>query len=111
MTSLLERLVRLGAQQDEPFNAVKEVAPVTLTSCAAVELNVVFFFSSRRRHTRSLCDWSSDVCSSDLLTDFQQNQIEVPHLGLSSRLTECYYIFLRPVTQMLRLPHRTQTHP
>src|SRR5260221_8901767 len=24
-----------------------------------------FFFSSRRRHTRSLCDWSSDVCSSD----------------------------------------------
>src|SRR5260221_9553079 len=25
-----------------------------------------FFFSSRRRHTRSLCDWSSDVCSSHL---------------------------------------------
>src|SRR5215211_8246186 len=25
-----------------------------------------FFFSSRRRHTRSLCDRSSDVCSSDL---------------------------------------------
>src|SRR6266496_4747312 len=27
---------------------------------------VFFFFSSRRRHTRSLRDWSSDVCSSDL---------------------------------------------
>src|SRR6267378_1779272 len=27
-----------------------------------------FFFSSRRRHTRSLRDWSSDVCSSDLLS-------------------------------------------
>src|SRR5215211_3072900 len=26
----------------------------------------LFFFPSRRRHTRSLCDWSSDVCSSDL---------------------------------------------
>src|SRR5205814_4068180 len=26
-----------------------------------------FFFSSRRRHTRCLSDWSSDVCSSDLL--------------------------------------------
>ena len=25
-----------------------------------------FFFSSRRRHTRCICDWSSDVCSSDL---------------------------------------------
>src|SRR2546427_7060374 len=27
-----------------------------------------FFFSSRRRHTRFDCDWSSDVCSSDLGT-------------------------------------------
>src|SRR5690242_11244039 len=27
---------------------------------------VWFFFSSRRRHTRLTCDWSSDVCSSDL---------------------------------------------
>src|SRR5947199_10633659 len=26
----------------------------------------MFFFSSRRRHTRCLSDWSSDVCSSDL---------------------------------------------
>src|SRR5438034_10892109 len=28
--------------------------------------SLAFFFSSRRLHTRSLCDWSSDVCSSDL---------------------------------------------
>src|SRR5690349_24837185 len=28
----------------------------------------MFFFSSRRRHTSSLRDWSSDVCSSDLET-------------------------------------------
>src|SRR5205814_5744347 len=28
----------------------------------------LFFFSSRRRHTRCLSDWSSDVCSSDLDT-------------------------------------------
>src|SRR5260370_41211431 len=33
----------------------------------------VFFFSSRRRHTRFKCDWSSDVCSSDLFrTHFDQ---------------------------------------
>src|SRR5260221_3063256 len=32
-------------------------------------LVMIFFFSSRRRHTRSLCDWSSDVCSSDLITE------------------------------------------
>src|SRR2546430_6905109 len=30
-----------------------------------VDVNI-FFFSSRRRHTRFDCDWSSDVCSSDL---------------------------------------------
>src|SRR5260370_27105065 len=29
-------------------------------------MNAIFFFSSRRRHTRFKCDWSSDVCSSDL---------------------------------------------
>src|SRR5207249_9675367 len=29
-----------------------------------------FFFSSRRRHTRSKRDWSSDVCSSDLIVGF-----------------------------------------
>src|SRR5260370_32768284 len=28
-----------------------------------------FFFSSRRRHTRFKCDWSSDVCSSDLRSE------------------------------------------
>src|SRR5260221_7968435 len=41
----------------EPWFAL---ALVWIISCC-------FFFSSRRRHTRSLCDWSSDVCSSDLL--------------------------------------------
>src|SRR2546430_9725445 len=31
-------------------------------------IHFFFFFSSRRRHTRFDCDWSSDVCSSDLET-------------------------------------------
>src|SRR5204862_3859122 len=35
----------------------------------------IFFFSSRRRHTRSLRDWSSDVCSSDLPSHTTQAQI------------------------------------
>src|SRR5204863_1341546 len=38
---------------------------------------VSFFFSSRRRHTRSLRDWSSDVCSSDLVLVHVQRQIGV----------------------------------
>src|SRR5256885_6419569 len=35
---------------------------------------LVFFFSSRRRHTRLQGDWSSDVCSSDLA--FDQHRLE-----------------------------------
>src|SRR5256886_6646845 len=35
-------------------------------SMAWLFVRLVFFFSSRRRHTRFDCDWSSDVCSSDL---------------------------------------------
>src|SRR5205085_5838129 len=34
-----------------------------------------FFFSSRRRHTRFDCDWSSDVCSSDLVPETQSDKI------------------------------------
>src|SRR2546430_16195780 len=33
-----------------------------------------FFFSSRRRHTRFDCDWSSDVCSSDLRSTTSPNR-------------------------------------
>src|SRR2546430_5967838 len=50
-----------------------EAIPVRMTSDAGEQtlktkrwLGFVLFFSSRRRHTRFDCDWSSDVCSSDL---------------------------------------------
>src|SRR5256886_16291338 len=48
----------------------------------------VFFFSSRRRHTRFDCDWSSDVCSSDLTPQFRQafgyvwKRADFPWLGI-----------------------------
>src|SRR2546430_6371640 len=35
----------------------------------------LFFFSSRRRHTRFDCDWSSDVCSSDLVGTLDINSM------------------------------------
>src|SRR2546430_4845365 len=40
------------------------VMPVRLVTRS--DWTLAFFFSSRRRHTRFDCDWSSDVCSSDL---------------------------------------------
>src|SRR5207237_5967338 len=42
------------------------VATLSLTVDRLVFNLGFFFFSSRRRHTRFKCDWSSDVCSSDL---------------------------------------------
>src|SRR6266478_7679494 len=48
-----------------------------------------FFFSSRRRHTRFDCDWSSDVCSSDLkgrtLTAWQTIQDDLQQMGATVR--------------------------
>src|SRR6266480_598357 len=38
----------------------------SVVSSSPVSDLLYFFFSSRRRHTRLTCDWSSDVCSSDL---------------------------------------------
>src|SRR5256886_9115553 len=45
------------------------LAVTAMTAQAAVDVCDYgsFFFSSRRRHTRFDCDWSSDVCSSDLI--------------------------------------------
>src|SRR5206468_6547967 len=42
---------------------------------------IFFFFSSRRRHTRSDRDWSSDVCSSDLVHEYYNpNKIRIEWL-------------------------------
>src|SRR2546430_12568356 len=46
---------------------------------------VSFFFSSRRRHTRFDCDWSSDVCSSDLIQDDSHHLPVTRHGVLAGR--------------------------
>src|SRR2546430_11244386 len=54
--------------------------------CASVFFFLFFFFSSRRRHTRFDCDWSSDVCSSDLArTPAHSQQGPRPSSGSSAR--------------------------
>src|SRR5690606_41100466 len=40
-------------------------------ACYTLQYRSLFFFSSRRRHTRFSRDWSSDVCSSDLILEHQ----------------------------------------
>src|SRR5256885_13280177 len=50
---------------------------------------MLFFFSSRRRHTRLQGDWSSDVCSSDLatkgLTDEDMIRVVSAKYGVATR--------------------------
>src|SRR5438874_9768773 len=55
----------------------------------------MFFFSSRRRHTRSLRDWSSDVCSSDLRV------LPLEHEGLGYPFYQFYGPFLFTISGYL----------
>src|SRR5205085_2104247 len=49
----------------DEFVSVTEKLMDEWAQCYNVLPQLDFFFSSRRRHTRFDCDWSSDVCSSD----------------------------------------------
>src|SRR2546426_6683911 len=51
-------------------------------------MSLVFFFSSRRRHTRLQGDWSSDVCSSDLDAHERLRELERREAELTARREE-----------------------
>src|SRR2546430_9255264 len=65
-------------------------------------LDILFFFSSRRRHTRFDCDWSSDVCSSDVEVwpihrpapsiEEQQTQVEILETGIKVIDLICIFV-------------------
>src|SRR3989440_6364538 len=54
--------MKFGVEKKNKVDTLKGLNVKILGSC----IPCFFFFSSRRRHTRSDRDWSSDVCSSDL---------------------------------------------
>src|SRR5258706_2926892 len=78
-----------------------------------------FFFSSRRRHTRLVSDWSSDVCSSDLYLDTllksQGRAIEVvtqaenDQEDLMADLTAILYSFTARLYGQRRAKRKTET--
>src|SRR2546430_12125172 len=49
------------------FSSQGSLPPISIAMSPWLAFSFLFFFSSRRRHTRFDCDWSSDVCSSDLV--------------------------------------------
>ena len=59
----------------------------------------LFFFSSRRRHTRYWRDWSSDVCSSDLLV--LDAHTKVKHNGTEETLTQVRQTYWIPQGRQL----------
>src|SRR5689334_23415166 len=64
------RVVMTGSNNIIDSTPARGVAPEwTVAARNARGCFIFFVFSSRRRHTRWNCDWSSDVCSSDLLTE------------------------------------------
>src|SRR2546430_5605768 len=64
---MIEPRHRDGEEERDVLALDPEPGGLVERSIRAVALSVLFFFSSRRRHTRFDCDWSSDVCSSDLM--------------------------------------------
>src|SRR5690625_5553101 len=63
----------------------------------------VFFFSSRRRHTRWPRDWSSDVCSSDLFHGFYGTNIT--EVDLMDRIRNIFYTKEQLSRQIRLLPN------
>src|SRR5262249_59375101 len=59
----------VGAQMGR--RVVAHALPAAVVVVRVHVLGVLFFFSSRRRHTRLVSDWSSDVCSSDLVRSLE----------------------------------------
>src|SRR5262249_56552623 len=62
----------------------------------------VFFFSSRRRHTRLVSDWSSDVCSSDLYEAFNAGCFARSGVAsLRALPSQCTIVPIAPKNQQL----------
>src|SRR5690606_32163094 len=68
-----------------------------------LDVFVFFFFSSRRRHTRFSRDWSSDVCSSDLLSE-RERTYSAP-LAIRQFTKETELVNGEPVRDYPRLMH------
>src|SRR2546430_7414091 len=82
------------------LEAVNRLKPVD-----EVAVMTYLFFSSRRRHTRFDCDWSSDVCSSDL-TSRPPQKADCP---AGTRSAGCFRLLLYPThATQSRHPHRDQ---
>src|SRR5206468_8170599 len=92
---------RTNSGRDSWYSSVARSTRPTFTRLPSVRrFTCCFFFSSRRRHTRSDRDWSSDVCSSDLTRPRDAAEIDT---GCSSETTEEAVVFVRDRSEERRV--------
>src|ERR1039458_10540744 len=93
----------------------------TVWAVNSVEYLSRFFFSSRRRHTRCLSDWSSDVCSSDLDSldvRGEGRHVRIGEYGSAHQTVKCRVeggeirLVSSPVVrkQIVQAPHSQRSH-
>src|SRR5438105_2632643 len=87
------RLIEQSSTSGYDTHRVRPTRPVVFSSTALF----LFFFSSRRRHTRSTRDWSSDVCSSDLVGGSGVLAVVVCALYLADRAADADEVSYRLV--------------
>src|SRR2546430_11379358 len=63
--AIFEKAIVESDEYDGELSRLIEAGRTPMEIYETLAVGDVFFFSSRRRHTRFDCDWSSDVCSSD----------------------------------------------
>src|SRR5256885_10737791 len=102
MKATPDAMQSLFDQRDEKI-AVK-IVEAYYESCSHV-----FFFSSRRRHTRLQGDWSSDVCSSDLSLARELQRPWLTELRGSSRYLWCTGLLTDAVVGRAQFPPRRQS--
>src|SRR5256885_13232705 len=71
-----------------------------------IVIEILFFFSSRRRHTRLQGDWSSDVCSSDLRDALVAQMIQCPVPGRLPQIGMEGPVSGEPLAAAPQLEHR-----
>src|SRR5207247_7828054 len=73
------KLIQLYYSEDRSIDST-----TVITLQCTNSIRIIFFFSSRRRHTRSTRDWSSDVCSSDLYCHDNEHRRHLEAAGRGS---------------------------
>src|SRR5260221_55600 len=101
----------IGATAKDISNVVTDAASGVVDIFHGID-KAFSFFSSRRRHTRSLCDWSSDVCSSDLSCRWRRfgpDASEMSRSPVTSHLCEATATFLTRLGRSVASGKRMQT--